>query len=627
MDKVLVVAESYSFGTEPDVLTFTWNGYSENGKQKSILAFVEDSAENFRTQYLDFIAFLGNAQKNDDRLSNYFLVNDGPSLWWMSLLAEKSTYKSPRIIDCIRLMALEKILLIHKPEKVVFCIDDRPLADSVRLLCERLTIEFSWRKRNRWGKLKNFSSDRFLYFYNKFTAAAYLIFYFLSRWPLKDSKVDSRFNDKGSVFFASYLYNLDLPSAGEGVYQSRQWGSLPEFINKNGYKTLHLEHFIKSPAIRSPRSARRIISRLNRSLSDQLHMPFDGPLSLKILWDVVVDYFKLTKKEREIEDVSDLFNVPNSELNLWPILKSDWFCSFVGKTAVSNLILIELFSRHMQRASFQKVGFYLCENIAWERAFIKAWRNNQHGKLVAVPHSTIRFWDLRYFASPDLNRHPAEVELPFPDIYAVNGKMARNALVQNGYPTHLIENVEALRYQFLEDYLEDPVIKSREVNNSKVSAKKILILGDFTRRQTSLMLRSLETLVSQYDFQASYTLKPHPVCDIDVKDYPLLKGNQTTEPLQNIVDDFDLVFGSNVTTASLDCFLMQSKVIVFLDDYELNSSPLRGIKTVQFVSGPDELHAAIKGAEVECKSNEVHDFFWVESKMPKWEKLFNRLIN
>ena len=626
MDQPLVISNSFDATADCLGLVFTWNGYTESDTQKSILRFIENSSDDLREQYLNFISSLGTSQNKNGRLSKYFEINEGPSLWWMSLLVEKSPYKSPRIIDCIRLLALEKIFNIHKPKKVVFCLGDRRLSHSVRLLCNRLGIDFIWQYKYASMVLNPVLGDRFSSFYSKCRALIYLIYYFASRWSLRSPRARNGSSSKDSVFFASYFFNLDLELAEKGSYYSRQWGDLPQFLHRGGWKTFHLEHFIKSPAIQNPKVAKRVMSLLGHCSHRRSHRFVDAHLSCQVFLKVIADYWKLYQKYRELENVSELFNVPNSKLNLWHVLKNDWFCSFVGKTSVENLILIELFGRHMKEISFQKMGFYLCENMGWERALIKAWKNNNHGTLIAVPHSTIRFWDLRYFSTPDLNTHPSEVGLPLPDRYALNGEMARKALIQNGYPKEILSKVEALRYQFLEKHMNiSPSNDPETVTNDK-KVKRILVLGDFTKHQTDLMLKTLEALVKKFRFRAEYTLKPHPVCAIDILDYPLLKGAQTNKRLQDIVVDFDLMFSSNVTSASLDCFLMHKKVIVFLDGTDLNSSPLRGVAGVKFISNAEELYVAIETAEEVIETSRVNDFFWIDSEMSKWKKLISKLI-
>ena len=56
----------------------------------------------------------------------------------------------------------------------------------------------------------------------------------------------------------------------------------------------------------------------------------------------------------------------------------------------------------------QRLGLYLCENQGWERIFIRAWRKHGHGKLIGVAHSTIGYWDMRYFDQQD-----KLIKLPF----------------------------------------------------------------------------------------------------------------------------------------------------------------------------------------------------------------------
>lgn len=627
MDQPLVISNSFDATADCLGLVFTWNGYTESDTQKSILRFIENSSDDLREQYLNFISSLGTSQNKNGRLSKYFEINEGPSLWWMSLLVEKSPYKSPRIIDCIRLLALEKIFNIHKPKKVVFCLGDRRLSHSVRLLCNRLGIDFIWQYKYASMVLNPVLGDRFSSFYSKCRALIYLIYYFASRWSLRSPRARNGSSSKDSVFFASYFFNLDLELAEKGSYYSRQWGDLPQFLHRGGWKTFHLEHFIKSPAIQNPKVAKRVMSLLGHCSHRRSHRFVDAHLSCQVFLKVIADYWKLYQKYRELENVSELFNVPNSKLNLWHVLKNDWFCSFVGKTSVENLILIELFGRHLQGISFQKIGFYLCENMGWERALIKAWKKNNHGTLIAVPHSTIRFWDLRYFSAPNPNTNTDEVGLPLPDIYAVNGEMARKALLHNGYPQEMLENVEAVRYKFLEKNINISVKTDRDTVANQNTIKRILVLGDFTERQTDLMLKMLESLVEKFGDVAEFCLKPHPVCDVEISDYPSLKGSQTIQPLEDIVGDFDLVFGSNVTTASLDCFLMHSKVIVFLDENDLNNSPLRGISGVRFVSNLEELYLSIIAAKEESVIRRVHDFFWIDSAMPRWEKLVSKLTD
>jgi surface carbohydrate biosynthesis protein (TIGR04326 family) len=454
-----------------------------------------------------------------------------------------------------------------------------------------------------------------------------LFYYFLTRWSLRNIELKNQSLSNKSVFFSSYFFNLDSKLAKQGVYHSRQWGELPAFINRYGKKTVHLENFIKSPEIPDPSIAKRMLKSFNQNNTQSFHIFLDGYLSLNILTKVITHYFKLNRRIIDYKIIKEAFNVKDSKLNLWPLLKDDWFCSTTGKTSVANLILINLFEKHLNELSFQKAGFYLCENQGWERALIKAWRNNKHGRLIAVPHSTIRFWDLRYFSDPRVNSSPSKYNLPTPDNYALNGEMALKSFIQNNYPKKNLLKVEALRYQFLASNIirELPKKPISKIDNKVI--KRILILGDFTEQQTDLMLKDLESITKKYTFTAKYTLKPHPVSQIKTSYYPLLNLEITKKPLEDIVKDFDIVFASNTTTASLDCFLMRKKVVIFLDSNNLNFSPLRNVDGVEFVSNLDELYLAIKNEIDFAGKVEKSNFFWIDLEMQKWKKIISEITS
>ena len=96
-------------------------------------------------------------------------------------------------------------------------------------------------------------------------------------------------------------------------------------------------------------------------------------------------------------------NIPHLIYNAFDKgLEDDFKNSFFGKKLMSNLYLLNLIKTSFQRINKQKIGFYLQENMDWEFSLSWAWKRYGHGKLVGYPHSTIRFWDLRYFFYNDI---------------------------------------------------------------------------------------------------------------------------------------------------------------------------------------------------------------------------------
>ena len=57
-----------------------------------------------------------------------------------------------------------------------------------------------------------------------------------------------------------------------------------------------------------------------------------------------------------------------------------------------------------------------------------------HGKVLAFPHTTIKYWDLRYTVGEKIFIHDSNPTYPGPDLICSSGKIMRRSLISNGYP-------------------------------------------------------------------------------------------------------------------------------------------------------------------------------------------------
>ena len=121
----------------------------------------------------------------------------------------------------------------------------------------------------------------------------------------------------------------------------------------------------------------------------------------------------------------------------------------------------------------------------------------------------------------------------------------------------------------------------------------------------------------------SLTFKPHPGLDVNMKNYPNLTIQITSDALENILCSFDLVISANSTSASVDAFLAGLPVIIRMDGSSLNLSPLRGQDGVCFVSVIDDFAKAISTISTLETGNNKQDFFWTDPHLPRWKALLN----
>jgi surface carbohydrate biosynthesis protein (TIGR04326 family) len=303
---------------------------------------------------------------------------------------------------------------------------------------------------------------------------------------------------------------------------------------------------------------------------------------------------------------------------LWPLIRENFMESINGRTAVQHLLLIELFDAALKELPKQRLGIYLSENQGWERAMIYAWRKYQHGKLVAVFHSTVRYWDLRYFDDPRTFNDTSSLAKPLPDQVAVNGPVARKTLLSAGFPKNRLVEVEAQRYLGLANGVSRSSKSSEAAGNHR---RRLLVLGDCTRTSTDTMMRLLQEGAIEFKRYFDITVKAHPACPVSPTDYPPLVYQVTNEPLNhNTLGQFDIAYAANATSASLDAFLAGLPVVIMLDEMNLNFSPLRGQKGVRFVSTAEELLRVLKESAQEYEiKNEA--YFWQDTELQRWRSL------
>jgi surface carbohydrate biosynthesis protein (TIGR04326 family) len=105
--------------------------------------------------------------------------------------------------------------------------------------------------------------------------------------------------------------------------------------------------------------------------------------------------------------------------------------------------------------------------------------------------------------------------------------------------------------------------------------------------------------------------------------YPSLQLRIVGDPLPKIMQDADIAYAGNTTSAAVDAYLAGLPVVVMLDETELNYSPLRGKTGVRFVTTPRELAQALEEAPRTNRDSvsASNDFFFLDPELPRWRRL------
>jgi surface carbohydrate biosynthesis protein (TIGR04326 family) len=611
-----------------DSVVYKWNGYQENSDCYSVPVYLEVNSDRFKNKYLTFINNLGDTIINKKTINDHLTLKNGYNLWWMSLIAEKNPFKSSGIFDCLRLFALEEIIIIQNSKKLILHSSSEILAEAVKILCLNLNVEFYWyrvKSKKRVKKVKNL-----LDIYRLLPSQIRNFISFirqLCRLFLLKKKNCLWFSGENSLTIVSFFGNLEKNALDKGNFRSIYWGSLNNIIRDIGKDVNWLQIFSSSPVIPSVHSGLLAIKKFNENKSNNgFHAFLEGYLSFTCILRACLNYirFFFSSWHWKKKYISAAFQPKNSSVWLWPLLKNEWQTSTRGLTVFQNFLWIELFDAAMANIPKQKAGLYLQENLNWERALVHAWKYHGHGQLTGVVHTPIRYWDLRYFdnlsgSETASNSILSKLHLR-PDFIAVNGPFSLKSYLDDGYPSDELVSVEALRYEnFFELTFEEKILESKKKNYKSINnGFNVLILGQILWSQTHGLLTCLEQATANMSLRCNFTLKTHQNCPMSIKNYPILNLKETNDSLEKILPHFDLVFVAGSSTAALDAYIAGLKVIVFLDSRDFNYSPVRGFDDVMFISTSREIKEILELKEISVKKKSIDHFFWMEKGLPKW---------
>ena len=596
---------------------YSWNGYGEQSGVHSLLQYCERHAMRLRAKYLAWIHDLGESQIKGKRIIDWLSFEDGLSYWWMTLLVEKSAYKSP-ITDAIRLIALAEIIDENKPLSVHLVSENHTLKDAVAEMCASRDLAFKYTYRDQ-GSART-SSLQSLSRKMPMTIQALVSFvrYVTARLAMKSAKKREWLSGAHSVLICSYFFNIVADSAKKGEFRSRYWEGLHGLMRDLDIRCNWLQMYVPHDAVPDAKAAVDLADTFNKNRAHgDMHAFLESYLDWRMVCRVIARWCSLNLTLWRLRAIENNQGSGKPMGYLWQLMRNDWQNSMVGTYAFNNLVSIELFDAAMRDAPHQNKGFYLCENQSWERAFNHAWKKYGHGKLIAVPHSTVRFWDLRYYSDARTLKSILLHVIPSPDATALNGNSAIDAYKGANYPAVNMVPCEALRFSYMNKRIAGGRTKREE--NEQV---KVLVLGDYSPESTNKMVRLLEMSLPYLSFLVSFTIKSHPSYIIDTSAHPALKFSVNQAPLEDIMSNFDVAYSCNMTSAAVDAYLGGLPTVVMLDEKELNFSPLRGQTDVHFVSSAEELAKELASASSRAPTHVLkNDFFFLDPDMPRWKKL------
>ena len=588
-----------------------WRSISNDKNIISIPSLIEKWSDSLKNEYLDWIYKLGNFKIRNKKIINYLRIRSNFSAWWFSLIFEKSNFsKSKYIDDIIRILAFKKWIKNYDFSIITLYSSNKKLSEIIRNYCLKKNIAYRFINLGQFSKI-NFNPKKIFFllpFYMR--GFFWLIYKSLYSLPLIIFSKRNKKKDKNEFIFISYLFNM-INSDIDNFQNSSYWGNLPLKLNNDKKYSTWIHIYVKDKYLNNPYKASKIIEKLNLNNKYQTHLTLFSFLNIKIIFKVLLDWFKIYKRLKLI-NISKNFPL-YKDFNFWPLYKYDWLDSFIGNNCIDNLLSLSLFEEALKGYKENNYLIYLLENQGWELSLLSVCRKFNIRKTIGFSHATSRYWDLRNFYDLREFSFRGDLSLPIPNILAVNSNYVLKEFLRFGYPKEKIKLVEALRHL----YLNKNIILKQRFNN-----KKLLVLGDYEDKNTNYQLSILENLPIEILNDLKIIFKPHPASKLNSNFYPALKMEISYKPLSELLPLVNIVYCGSVTSASVDAFSYGLKVIVLVDQKILNLSPLRNFEEVSFIIDSIQLKNVILNffsKSIYYASPRV--IFELSEELPLWKKL------
>lgn len=612
----VVIWDRPSIAPITDGPTVYWNEFFSPSRQSikiSLPQYVEENGDDLRQRFLSFVQQVGERRIAGKSTIEHLRIFPGFSYWWMTLFACKRWRESSNIIEAVRLLALEDILREIEPTKIVLATDINSVELIIREWCEQNKIEFQSLPKQGTSTLAR--KGQISFNTGMLRAIPALVREMVRR--IHAPKRELSLNSSPDIVLFDFFSRFDADAAVTGNFRSGFWSGLVDLLNTTDQRSIYLHKFVADTHTPRRAATRQVLEGLNSSSPTNRHYLLDAQLSPKVVVRAVRIYFRLFGLRFRIRKIKRSFSPSGSQLNLWKLFKNEWLDSLSGSTAILHSLTISELDTAVASIHPCRTALYLMENQPWEMALIQIWRIRRSEPIVGVPHSTIRFWDLRYFFDPGAFTSELDTRPPIPDTVAVNGQSALKLLNASGVPNERIAEVEALSYLYLHD-----VQLGIAGRKTIATPMRLLVLGDFFHNQNSALLSMLQDSLSLTTRQISITVKPHPLLPINREEFPLLEYRFDTRPLAEQLSECDAVLATNGTSAAAEAYQCAIPAITILNGETFNFSPLRNIVDAVFVESADQLARALDRIELPDRTISI-DYFCTDKSLQRWKHLLS----
>lgn len=575
-----------------------WNNSTiiEDDFQISISKFIEENYSLVKDEYLKWI----NDLSQMSNLNSYFSTDSNYSLWLSSILLSKQVMSRSYNSEILKLIAFNFYVKKNNIRRIRIESDNYKLNSILYKYCLENKIEVS-----NAESLKFQEKSRVSFFKSLLYASSWIFRFYINTINIKRLRGTLFSNHDAKITIFTFFDKSSI----NGSNKNKFWLGLNEYLKSNNISSnwIHLSS-INDNSVKSKRVNEKFKNDYKNSNKNEKHLLLNEFMSLQIFFKSLEIWIKSVLQF--IKHKKNIFIPKIGGFNVELLLKNDLQNSLIGQYSISNITYLNLIEKVLKTLPKQELCFYPYENQSWEYSLLFNWKKFFGSKIIGNAHSSVRYWDLRYFNHQDY--FVKNFNYSFPDLISVNSSIAKKHLINSGTPANKIVEVEALRYNYILDL--DTLVKYK--NN-----KEILILGDYSKSITEELLEMVYQTFKDVD-DINFSLKFHPECILDLSKYEQINFKIINNPISEIINNYEVCLSSESTTAAIEFWEKDKKVITYISG--INFSPLLGCQNVSFVYNKIELYKSVLPNLKTSKPNSANNYFILNKKIPIWAEIIKK---
>lgn len=514
-----------------------------------------------KNEYIQYISELGKREVAPGvDLKEYFRYHTSDiSLWWLSLVYEKSPGKTDAYLHFVKISLIMTLIREHKCAEVWIS----PLGRNAQYL-EVLSASKRFRTTaiGEAKKDRRWITDALTLGKESLRVLRYFIFLVLVRLRNLGQKKPSL--PEGAKRFVITMFPFfDQKKFEEKKFYSKAYGPLQDRLEADHkhpfvWLAMHtkIEPYSWQESYRLAKEAKGFTPNF---------FSVDDWIGFRDILQIDLDFLRFAARFirilKRLPDLTVWHSKDHGHVNLWPFLREDFISSFAGKVAVVGQHYLRIFLNIAKSLPQDSTVVHFAEMHNWERSLQMACGLRGDIKVIALQHAHVPQLLLNYFDhKDDLADQNFMRSVPQPHYLGSVGTVIRDYFLNQGWPENKLFVVGGFRFQSLK--------KSTDCSASKKSERPVLIAAfSICYNENLEMLKMLFKAFNNGSTAIKILVKSHPAESVEkmaVREGLMLNKDVfefTETPLEKIVPESCAMFACS-TSAIFYAMACRKPVIV-----------------------------------------------------------------